>query len=150
MKHKWECISPSEYDTLYRCIFCFENKWIALDNPDSKLPEEGCKEQAVGVPFRVFRSCGKSFPIEDAPGRYVIMIYGEEYLLDDIVREWDEMKQKGIELETELKRKDALIREATAILRDGTSDEKGARLDIVDALDILDAISILESALSSQ
>ena len=41
-KHNWECISPGDYDTTYRCTKCGIDHTISVDNIASRLPEYGC------------------------------------------------------------------------------------------------------------
>ena len=41
-KHKWECISPGEYDTTYRCSKCGALHTDQADDPSSLIPEFGC------------------------------------------------------------------------------------------------------------
>lgn len=42
-KHNWECISPGEYDSTYKCKKCGELYTLQSDNIESKLPEDGCE-----------------------------------------------------------------------------------------------------------
>lgn len=41
-KHKWECISPGEYDTTYKCSACGALFTDQADDPNSLIPEFGC------------------------------------------------------------------------------------------------------------
>jgi len=42
-KHKWKCISPGLYDSLYECKKCKLRCMEAIDNIDSVLPKYGCE-----------------------------------------------------------------------------------------------------------
>lgn len=41
--HEWQCVSPGEYDSTYRCGRCGLVHTESADNPESRLPESGCR-----------------------------------------------------------------------------------------------------------
>ena len=41
-RHKWECVSPGEYDTTYRCSKCGALHTDQADDLSSVIPEFGC------------------------------------------------------------------------------------------------------------
>lgn len=40
--HDWECISPGEYDSTYRCTRCRKRVVESIDNPATYKPVDGC------------------------------------------------------------------------------------------------------------